>query len=373
MRWFTVLVLLLLIGLFAALAHRCKDRDREVFYAIARLGDYHAPRVHEHRAIIHLGRAVDPSLLLPRYFKYREALLLPAESQGKCASCWAFAVSHMMADRVSLFTAGKRRELLSAQELVSCFMPQQFRCERGGVPELAYAYVMQYGLSRQSDFPYAQERDRRIVQCRVPPRPGLIDNLFRGDAAERFPRRVFAQSGSQRNLCSASPQRDPRVLEANIRNMKTEIFLNGPIVGTLMVYGDLYEYDAESVYTVSPGADFRGGHAIEIFGWSDDGANTEEEGFQGAYWICKNSWGKRWPKRMGDKYGWFYVRMGTDEAGIESRASACLPVYTRQMQSLQGPRSAVAYTSYDAYVNDPERSNFFTHLKRRRGQPWDLW
>jgi hypothetical protein len=191
----------------------------------------------------------------------------------------------------------------------------------------------------------------------------MLEALSRADRHEAYPDRVFGRPFSNRSLASIS-----RSSEANIRNMKTEIFLNGPIVGTIMVYSDLYDYDAESVYTISPGATFRGGHAIEIFGWSDEGENTEERGFQGAYWICRNSWGKRWPRRMDDKYGWFYVRMGTNEGGIESRASACLPWYTREMhrRHREMSRDSVAYSSYSSYVADPERKQFFDHLKRRR-------
>ena len=152
-------------------------------------------------------------------------------------------------------------------------------------------------------------------------------------------------------------------------NLKIEIMTKGPVIGTIMVYTDLYQYDADRVYEVSPGARLMGGHAIEIFGWSDEGSNTVEEGFQGAYWICKNTWGVSWPNDLPKQHsGWFYVRMGVNMAGIESRASAADPLLTESMKSYAKPSPwlSSAYTSYDAYVNDPERANFFEHLAQRR-------
>jgi cathepsin B len=316
-----------------------------------------------------LGRALTPKHALPKYFKYREAGLVPIRSQGKCASCWAFAVTDVIADRISIFTGGKIKRNLSVQELLSCMKATDFNCKKGGIPEIAYMYPMMYGLVTEEAFPYQQENGPPIPPCSAPNPVSAADLFFnRSNLSEKYPDRVFVVSGSNRSLCVNRPSK--KQLQQNIINMKTEIFLNGPIVGTLMVYDDLYEYDAESLYMVGATAKFKGGHAIEIFGWSDDGENTDEPGFEHAYWICRNSWGKRWPKRMEDKYGWFYVRMGTNEAGIENRASSCLPVYTPAMQMYHREAGAlrenVAYTSYTQYVSDPERENFFSQLKRRR-------
>lgn len=61
--------------------------------------------------------------VLPKYLKYKETLLLSPRTQGKCASCWAFAIADMMADRVSLHTRGRVREHLSPEELLSRLLP----------------------------------------------------------------------------------------------------------------------------------------------------------------------------------------------------------------------------------------------------------
>ena len=55
-----------------------------------------------------------------------------------------------------------------------------------------------------------------------------------------------------------------------------------------------------------------GGHAIKIIGWGvEDGTD---------YWTVANSWNSDW----GDN-GFFKIRRGTDECGIESQVVAGLP------------------------------------------------
>lgn len=369
-----VIGLLLVLALCSYVFFVCRhteDSDEVVFYNIAHIGRYAAGTPHSAGDdVVAWNRALPIEAILPRYFKYKEKLMVPIRSQGKCASCWAFAVTDMLADRVSVHTGGRIRRNLSVQELLSCFQPQVWTCGRGGVPELAYTYPMYKGLLSEEEYPYGQEKTRVMQPCTV--ESGWLDYVSPDPQRhERDPGRVFAKIGSGKDLCT-SPVMTEETIRDNIRNMKAEIFTRGPIVGTIYVYDDLYRYDAETVYTVSPTATLRGGHAIVIFGWCDAGVNTDEAGFQDAYWIASNSWGKTWPKRSDDKYGYFYIRMGTNEAGIESRASACDPLYSREMDTFHGMgdalRENVCYTSYTSYVQDPERINFFDHLKKRRAR-----
>jgi cathepsin B len=328
----------------------------------------HVPdKVFEHHFVMTLGRALTPDQVLPRYYKMKEALLVSVRSQGTCASCWAFAVSDSMADRVSMHTRGQVKQTLSAQELLGCFRPHTFTCDVGGLPEAAFEYVITRGLLTEDAYPYANLLGGRIEKCRLENTFSMWESFNRDDQRhERKKERVFAQAGSMKNLCY--PPLTKRLIDVNIQNMKTEIFLNGPIVGTIMVYSDLYAYDGESVYEVSPDAKFIGGHAIEIFGWSDEGQNTEERGFEGAYWICRTSWGDLWPRDVLKKHASiFYVRMGANVAGIESRASCAEPLLTVDMKEKEAsqPQSSTAYASYTEYVSDPERENFFEHLQTR--------
>lgn len=322
-----------------------------------------------HKHIVTLGRAVEPAKALPRYFKWKERVLVDPRSQGQCASCWAFSIADVMADRVSVHTGGKMKTALSAQELLSCYSPRWFTCRKGGIPEVALGYVVARGLLAEEAYPYENLHSKSIEGCKV---GGGTFGLLEGWSVdekrhEKDPSRIFAEEGSIRILCEAPVDRE--AIDRNIQSMKSEIFLNGPIIGTIYVYDDLYSYDADRVYEVGPGARLMGGHAIEIFGWADEGVNTLEKGFEGAYWICKNHWGFQWPTDLPKQHsGWFYVRMGVNMAGIESRASSADPLLTEAMKATKKQSTWLnsAYTSYDAYANDPERANFFDHLARRR-------
>ena len=334
----------------------------------AKLPPYTPPVVFHHKHVIMLGRAVSPAVALPRYLKYKESLLVPPRTQGKCASCWAFSIADMMADRVSISTRGRIKKHLSPQELLSCLLPRWFPCEQGGIPEIGLRYPMIRGLLTEEAYPYENEGSTDIKPCKAGFKLGLLEMMRAPDPErhEKHPERIFVQSGTIRSLCDVPISQE--VIDENIVNMKVEILTNGPVIGTLMVYSDLYYYDGESVYEVGEGAELMGGHAITIFGWSDAGSNTEEEGFQGAYWACKNSW-LYWPKDLHEKHtGWFYVRMGRNEAGIESRASSADIMVTKAMRDMgiDSEWLSTAYTSYGEYFFDPERVNFFEHLAQRR-------
>jgi len=180
----------------------------------------------------------------------------------------------MIEDRVALMTGGQIRKQLSVQEMLACD-GLQGGCE-GGAPETALEFLVAPGIVIDDKYPYEQEKSDFISPCkqvsgkRRKIKPDSIRSLcLQLDESE---------VGSQRHI-------------DNILNMKREIYENGPIVGTIMVYSDLYDYSGQGVYSVTAGATAIGGHAIEIFGWSDENANTAEPNFQDAYWVCKNSWG----------------------------------------------------------------------------------
>lgn len=148
--------------------------------------------------------------------------------------------------------------------------------------------------------------------------------------------------------------------------MKKELLMNGPFVGTIMAYDNLYTYDGLSVYTKTKG-DFVGGHAVLIIGWSDEGINGDEPGFDKAYWVIKNSWSEAWPTKSPASKGYMYIEMGRNVAGIESRASRALPVITEEITANKvDSLDEVRYTSYDDYVNDPERENYITKVGKMR-------
>ncbi|CAM9705215.1 unnamed protein product [Ectocarpus sp. 6 AP-2014] len=310
-------------------------------------------------------KAAASGMKLPHYLKYDENKLSPIRDQGTCASCWSIGVTGILADRISVYTNGAINEELSKQEMISCWDGhQKMGCSVGGIPELAYNYVIKNGIALEADFPYAQEFTKDIAICK----------------AKKSGRRVFAEDGSAVSLCVDPDQfkkgskQYNNTIKANIANMKQELYMRGPIVGTLMIHESTYDYDGLGVYKGSKKANdkFIGGHVVIITGYADAGANTDEPGFSGGYWICKQSWGLQFPSKSPVHAGYMFVDMGTNCAGIESRASACMPVITREIrENMVNSLDASRFTSYEAYKRSPGRHNFVRKTTRlRRALGW---
>ncbi|CAM9103552.1 unnamed protein product, partial [Ectocarpus sp. 8 AP-2014] len=226
-------------------------------------------------------------------------LLTPVTNQEVCASCWAISVCHVISDRISLLTGGKINRPLSFQELLSCFNPKgnNVGCEIGGSPEAAFRHGVQKGFALDSEYPYVQQKTTRI-------------------------------RGSVKSLCEdpsrykeGSPQYT-KIVENNVKRMKTELYLHGSICCTIFVYKSLYSFSGLKIYE-GPDKDddeFVGGHAAVIFGYSEE-VNGVEKDFDGDMWFVRNSWSSSWPIHNPSSKGIFYIRSGKNVCGIESRAS----------------------------------------------------
>ncbi|KAG8011289.1 Cathepsin B [Nibea albiflora] len=91
----------------------------------------------------------------------------------------------------------------------------------------------------------------------------------------------------------------------------TELYKNGPVEAAFSVYADFLLYKT-GVYQHVTG-DMLGGHAIKILGWGEENGTP--------YWLAANSWNSDW----GDK-GYFKIKRGNDECGIESEMVAGIPL-----------------------------------------------
>ncbi|CAM9207203.1 unnamed protein product [Pylaiella littoralis] len=301
-----------------------------------------------------------PDMELPTYLKYRESMLTDVVNQDQCTSCWAISVCHVIADRISLYTGGRIRRPLSHQELVSCFNVRgDLGCTVGGIPEQAYEYIAEHGIATEEDYPYVQAGTTRIARC---------------DPGKKKGFRTYIQKNSTRSLCvdpsihekgSADWQ---KVVDQNIRNMRTELFLNGPINVTVFVYSSMYEYDGLRIFDPEEkdlGA-YVGGHAAVCFGMAEE-VNGEEPGFDNWYWLVKNSWSTSWPLKSPASKGYMYIRAGKNVCGIESRASTCQILITDEIKkNMVSSLDESRYLSYTDYVNDPQRQLYITKATRLR-------
>ncbi len=301
-----------------------------------------------------------PHIKLPTYIKWREQMLTPVINQDQCASCWAISVCHVIADRISLYTGGKIMRPLSHQELVSCFNVRgDLGCTQGGSPEQAYKYIEKYGIATDADYSYVQAGTTSIAKCDPEKKKGF---------------RTYIKPHSIKSLC-VDPDKYTKgskswqdTINQNMRNMKTELFLNGPVCATLMVYEATYKYDGLSIFDPKDEelGEFIGGHACVIFGAAEE-VNGEEPGFDGDYWLVKNSWSTSWPLKSPASRGFMYIRAGKNVCGIESRGSACQIDITDEIRSnMVDSLDQSRYLSYTDYVNDPSRQLLITKATRLR-------
>ena len=74
------------------------------------------------------------------------------KNQGKCGSCWAFAASEVLSDRLCIASEGKVKANLSPQDLVSCDY-LDMGCN-GGIPMMSWITLRFKGITTESCMPY---------------------------------------------------------------------------------------------------------------------------------------------------------------------------------------------------------------------------
>ncbi len=190
----------------------------------------------------------------------------PVLNQGQCGSCYLFAPSEILMDRL-MISLGKPvfgSVSLSQQFLVDCFADQ-------GQDPGCNGGVIQDAVQWMSDNPVPQGPPTYTGVQQACPGTAKIPKWY-GNG----PYGVVS-SGST----SASAQR---------ADIQREIMVNGPVAAAIIVYNDFQTWWSSSassngVYkaTNTSQSNTDGGHAIKVIGWGTQD-NTP-------YWLIQNSWG----------------------------------------------------------------------------------
>ena len=101
-------------------------------------------------------------------------------------------------------------------------------------------------------------------------------------------------------------------MPGDVVSIQRELMAHGPIEVGFSVFSDFMSY-RNGTYSRTAGAQLRGGHAVKLTGWGVD-----EKGVD--YWVIANSWS---PEFGLD--GFFHIRRGTNECGVETTPAAGLP------------------------------------------------
>jgi cathepsin B len=266
-------------------------------------------------------RIIKSSEVLPDNFAWHPNTLTDVRDQGQCGSCWAFAITSAMADRIMIQTKGSVNVPLSVQHLINCSSyPGNGPCDGNDVG-WALAHAPIDGFVADSVRLYQMiNGGNHTYPCQPETDPSEYD----------------VKIPSHTSYCLTSGNHTTE----DIQNMKAHIYHEGPIIGAMLaVYPDLSYYDGISIYDPAPGQISEGGHAIEILGWGKNSSGVE-------YWICRNSWGPNWPANhlSGMGKGWFYVKLGSNTCRMEEYAYSSVPDMINQANASKS-------STTDAYID----------------------
>jgi len=210
-----------------------------------------------------------------------------------CGSCWAFAATGALSDRVKIATKGRVDFPISPQALLDCGKAAG-SCN-GGSPELAYEYAATVGLPDETCLPYRG-----------------MDNSNWGETpcADRLCRRC-----DRFGTCSFLPHNATPTVQVHehgqvkgVDEMKAEIAARGPIACLMYAHAPAFESYAGGV--IDDTTRYAGiTHVVVVVGWGSDAG--------GQHWIVRNSFGSEW-----GELGHYRQRIGVDVYNMESHACA---------------------------------------------------
>ncbi|XP_074600708.1 cathepsin B-like [Brevipalpus obovatus] len=219
--------------------------------------------------------------------------------QSNCGSCWAFGAVEAMSDRICIATKGSFTDEISAEDLVTCCDSCGYGCG-GGYPAEAWDYWVDKGLVTGGLYQGGGCRPYTIKPCAnctdIAPTPPCVEQC-----QASYPKKYSED---------LHYGQEAYMVSGDVPTMQTEIMTNGPVEADFDVYADFFSYKS-GVY-IQKSQVLYGGHAIRILGWGIENGTD--------YWLVANSWGSDW----GDK-GYFKIRRGTNECGIEYDVNAGLP------------------------------------------------
>lgn len=215
--------------------------------------------------------------------------------QGHCGSCWAFAAVESLSDRFCIHFGMNMS--LSVNDLLACC---GFMCGSGcdgGYPISAWRYFVHHGVVTEECDPYFDDAGCSHPGCE----PGYPTPKCIRKCADKN------QLWRDSKHYSVSAYR----INSDLHSIMAEVYKNGPVEVSFTVYEDFAHYKS-GVYKHIAG-EVMGGHAVKLIGWGTTASGED-------YWLLANQWNRGW----GDD-GYFMIRRGANECGIEEDVVAGLP------------------------------------------------
>ncbi|XP_053212328.1 cathepsin B-like [Panonychus citri] len=229
--------------------------------------------------------------------------LTTIRDQGNCGSCWVFSAIEAMSDRLCIH--GSIDVLLSTQQMVTCYGDG---CQ-GGWPESVYGIYQEEGIVSGGLYQGGGCSPYTLPPCEhhiKGPLPTCPDTYLPAPECKKECVAGYGKTWEQDKYYG----QEPYAVGYDQKQIMKEIMTNGPVSADFTVYADFPNYKS-GVYQRTT-YDSLGGHAIKIIGWGTENGTD--------YWLVANSWNDYW----GDK-GYFKIRRGNNECGIEDDVVAGLP------------------------------------------------
>jgi cathepsin B len=237
------------------------------------------------------------------------ASIKEVRDQSTCGSCWAFGAVEAMSDRICIASNQTLQTRISSEDLLTCCGAGCGNGCNGGYPSGAWNYFKRSGIvtgwlyndkswCRSYFFaPCDHHVSGKYGPCGASqPTPKCQASCVDGYSGSYSTDKWFADS--------------VYAVSSNVEKIQTEIMTHGPVEAAFTVYNDFLTYKS-GVYHHTTGSAL-GGHAIKVVGWGVESGTP--------YWLVANSWNEGW----GDN-GFFKIRRGNNECGIEGQIVAGIP------------------------------------------------
>eukprot|EP00441_Pelagodinium_beii_P025241 CAMPEP_0197657936 /NCGR_PEP_ID=MMETSP1338-20131121/44933_1 /TAXON_ID=43686 ORGANISM="Pelagodinium beii, Strain RCC1491" /NCGR_SAMPLE_ID=MMETSP1338 /ASSEMBLY_ACC=CAM_ASM_000754 /LENGTH=376 /DNA_ID=CAMNT_0043234417 /DNA_START=64 /DNA_END=1194 /DNA_ORIENTATION=- len=293
------------------------------------------------RKMVALGEVhefvADKNLAIPEEFDSEKnwpqcaKLIGDIRDQSNCGCCWAFAGAEAASDRMCISTNASMMVPLSSQDV--CFNGGGMMSQgcNGGQISSPWSYLKKGGLfggkgavsggQYQGSGPFGKGLCSNFEFPHCHHHGPQKDDPYPAEGKPGCPSQKNPASGPK--ACDADAQAphnnfasDKYSFEGKIVTASGEagiqqaIMAGGPMEVAFSVFSDFENYDSGIYHHVTGGQ--VGGHAVKVVGWGIEGGVK--------YWKIANSWNPYWAEK-----GYFRIKRGDNEGGIEDQAIASSP------------------------------------------------
>jgi len=226
-----------------------------------------------------------------------------------CGSCWAFGSTSALSDRLSIQRGGSSANMWPEINLAPQVLINENgggSCNGGNAPGVM-KYIQENGIPDETCQVYQAKNDPHGKNTEF----NICYNCVPGNTTETF---TPGTCSEHKNFTKYWVTQYGPVSGAD--KMKAEIYARGPVACGVDATPEfeLYTGGVFEQHQLAPLIN----HEISVVGWgiTDDGVS---------YWVGRNSWGTYWGEE-----GFFRIKMGGDNLGIERDCTWGVPSFSKQ-------------------------------------------